>query len=730
MRNHNLKKSSGLNGANKGQIIYVEVEYSREQRELEQKINEELGKEMPDVNKMKQWRDEIIQLQRQVQNNQNLMQTNFSQLNQLEDAVSPTKNKHSGLNALLYIGSFLIIAGAGSLIIATSTNEMTKCMILLAMVMIFYVGGLMMRNKSILLPAGTALVGTALAITPFLGLAFSNLAYMEWNVAWFFTSVLGVVLYSIATILLNNEVIAYFSLAFAISLVCSVPACLEWSVIWCFVAMMCASIAFSGINILSKKYQLKIFKDPVYFASRWLAVIIALASIMVAPVSETWQYVLIFGLGLLQTGLNWYMTRDKIDEVIVRGFAQTFLPILVFAITDHNLFLTGITISVTTLMHAVWSVFIYEKNPETNKIVECVLTIILLVVSVMALLMVGNGEMIELGHNQFEITKLLTVIWCLLLILFCGWVSRKRKNDNWLYGTMGALAVLPIVVYFAFLNNILLQPTYYYMICYMSLLIGFLIWLKYCSSKERKAMEFLVDFSLIAMILSTLIFCILGISEHEMWFHSILFIGLALAWGLAGKMVRVRAFYEVGFYVCLAFLCRIINEIGGMVDLDGHVWAALIIHTIGLGLCAVGFSESYNKKQDIGAGYVRQLIGIIIISVAMYFLALGASNSYNMGWQLVFLLEEILLLVVGVLRRWKWMWITGAVGTVFAVMGFTRGVAYVWFILIGIGLIALVIYKLAKKNKIENSKNSNFMKLNDSTGVNESENQSSNNDEG
>lgn len=95
---------------------------------------------------------------------------------------------------------------------------------------------------------------------------------------------------------------------------------------------------------------------------------------------------------------------------------------------------------------------------------------------------------------------------------------------------------------------------------------------------------------------------------------------------------------------------------------------------------------------------IREMIGVIGGSVLMAEVAFESNLDANTVWvPMAFLIEEVVILLAGVALKQKMIWIPGAIGAVLGVMELTNGVPYVWLILLGIGVIGVVTWRIAKR---------------------------------
>ena len=79
--------------------------------------------------------------------------------------------------------------------------------------------------------------------------------------------------------------------------------------------------------------------------------------------------------------------------------------------------------------------------------------------------------------------------------------------------------------------------------------------------------------------------------------------------------------------------------------------------------------------------------------------AMAYSEEKNYLWSIVFILEQVALMLAGIFTKRKWLTITAIVLSVIATLELTDGPSSIWLLLIGVGLIAFVAWQLVKNNK-------------------------------
>lgn len=187
------------------------------------------------------------------------------------------------------------------------------------------------------------------------------------------------------------------------------------------------------------------------------------------------------------------------------------------------------------------------------------------------------------------------------------------------------------------------------------------------------------------------VWAVLGGASLAQYFHysplqqaaaagSIAVIGLTL--GVHGYLLRRLNLVEAGFYVAIFGTQRLVGvaipEL--TVVFYAHWWA--------LALALVAW------KRGLGQRLVRLVIAMAIITLAVGTMAL----SGNLGYQLLFLIEHIVLLIIGAATQRQWAIWWGIIASVLAILYFLKGYPFVWLAFLGFFLIGVVVWRLNKSH--------------------------------
>ena len=167
----------------------------------------------------------------------------------------------------------------------------------------------------------------------------------------------------------------------------------------------------------------------------------------------------------------------------------------------------------------------------------------------------------------------------------------------------------------------------------------------------------------------------------------------------------MNVFYEVAVYTCAVGLVSLTSEVMlGPSTYNSYSrsnTAAVIkqiidAHIIGIALFGTQLLSKYlYKKGD----KIRFIIGYSIFSVSMTVACISFTNTSDIGWALLFLIEQVVALLYSVAKRENWLIWFSSIEIFLIAFRLTSGLYFLWLGIIGIGLIAFVIWQLSKANK-------------------------------
>jgi hypothetical protein len=247
------------------------------------------------------------------------------------------KRSLRNLNLILYIASFLLVA-AGALFVASSSSAMVKLIGVCIIIAIFYLAGYIIYTKvERLRPAGLAFLGTGLALIPFAGFAFQDFSNLSATTSWLITSIVGLVAYFAAAILLQSQLVSYLTMAFVLSLVGSTTATGTQAIVWQFVAIIGISLIASIVAYFKPQWLPSIFSRPIEHTGQIVTPVALVASLTIFDRLRITDYEIVFAIATLHYVVAWLQSRTITYETIVRVLAYIVVSLLVWDVTESSL---------------------------------------------------------------------------------------------------------------------------------------------------------------------------------------------------------------------------------------------------------------------------------------------------------------------------------------------------------------------------------------------------------
>ena len=357
----------------------------------------------------------------------------------LPEKKSPLEKEQvalKNLNTMLYVASFLLVAAAAAFI-ASNTPKEVRLILLWIVVGLFYGGGLTLYTLNTRLrPAAVSFVGTGLAILPFAGFALTLLADIPGQITWLITSLIGIVAYGIATVVLKQAVIAYMTLAFVLSLASSSTMALQLPLIWSFVAVMIVALLAHFIATLKSTVVPIVFARPIEQTGQYITPLALLASLFAITTLSVGEYCLIFALASLQYAVYWTQKRTYQNETIVRSLSLITFVLLGFTLAKDSALFVSIWMTALICVNALYSLIRVRLAELTSRNYESAWIIGSLTAFIMTIT----------GWFQTDFAALGVTISLILISIIAATATIRLRQVEWAYICLGVSLALPYTV--------------------------------------------------------------------------------------------------------------------------------------------------------------------------------------------------------------------------------------------------------------------------------------------
>lgn len=354
-----------------------------------------------------------------------------------EDVAAQTaKREQDNINTMLYVASFLLV-GAAIIFIGTSLPAMAKFVGLLGVALAFYIVGLILHAKVIKLrPAATAFVGTGLALVPFVGLALYNYVLRDGALSWWLTSVVGLVMFFYALVVMRNTVLGYLTVAFVFSLTTSSVAVLSLPFVWYFVGIILVGSIVQYLSYKAPSWLPQELRKPLSDSGQLSVPLAAIGSVLAGERLKLFDYELVTGVASLHYGVRAYGLRQTQQYFayfsVARILLIIFSVIVVYDIFDHRYAVAAVL---------VISAFLTQLYALKHRL--------------------DQYEIVWLGYAQAALGAAIFIIlpeWRYVSVILVGlllmswWQLAVMKKEEYGLGGLLAISAIPYVICIHLLN--------------------------------------------------------------------------------------------------------------------------------------------------------------------------------------------------------------------------------------------------------------------------------------
>ncbi len=263
-------------------------------------------------------------------------------------------------NILLGVACLFLIAAAVTFASVTG-SPIVRAVAIGVVAALSYVAGLVIYSLSARLkPVGFALVALGIALLPIAAGLLGASDSIPGSVAWFAASLVGVIAYVLAAILLKSETIMWFGLLFVGSLVLSIVNFAALPPVAFFYGLLVTATVFALFAALGRSRLPKRFVRPHMLLGEILAPTSAVACLFVQPFPATYQWAILFGLltafYIISASLNrwgWQAIVARVTGALTIALTANAVTKLISDTDDAIRFATGLAFLVVGLWHVV-----------------------------------------------------------------------------------------------------------------------------------------------------------------------------------------------------------------------------------------------------------------------------------------------------------------------------------------------------------------------------------------
>ena len=638
------------------------------------------------------------------------------------------QNPYASINWILAVACFCVIAGL-LVMVSTINSKLVAPLFVLVALALFAIGYAIYKYVAVLKPVGSAFLTSSMILLPCCLMSFIDI-FDDGIMAAIVTSLLCLLFYAGGAFVLNNTILGGFSYFWAMCLLWSLFAKLPGSLE--FIPYQLVLPVFIICYIANYFYFEKVKWLPVCFRSGALVFSLVLPPLLLCyaagsiliddfaldfPLHRTIVLLLLFAI----YAWRYFKQKSTVNNIKMRFLGQFLILFLIADSMNYSIFMTGMRINTKIInfsifwafsffAQAVATLLIKHKDEKDNKL-EGNAGIGALFGLAGTLLIAGG-----LPSNRYGVVA--CVVLALLAALGAIYAIR-RKNLDWLYASYVALVILACVLGTTIFKS---SWTTLHSFIYFTVLslLAIVLYPIIAGLDETKALRF----TLIASLTSSIVAAIAGMDYFK--YDFIAWVVPALStWLIFAMAHKQKILLELSIYLTALVAIVLVSDVattmlqscgaypydnfthGGRYSLcrnnilDAQKFVQINVLSLTFLLTSFLF-ESWKKKEEkkpwrvAGAHLSFSILGSLIALFA---------HSYHedLAIGLIFLLEEAAILIGASLIQKRWMAIMSGVIIGFGGVYLTGlyKYTYIWMILLGLGLIGLVVWRLVALSKKE-----------------------------
>ncbi len=638
------------------------------------------------------------------------------------------QNPYASINWILAVACFCVIAGL-LVMVSTINSKLVAPLFVLVALALFAIGYAIYKYVAVLKPVGSAFLTSSMILLPCCLMSFIDI-FDDGIMAAIVTSLLCLLFYAGGAFVLNNTILGGFSYFWAMCLLWSLFAKLPGSLE--FIPYQLVLPVFIICYIANYFYFEKVKWLPVCFRSGALVFSLVLPPLLLCyaacsiliddfaldfPLHRTIVLLLIFAI----YAWRYFKQKSTVNNIKMRFLGQFLILFLIADRMNYSIFMTGMRINTKIInfsiiwafsffAQAVVTLLIKHKDEKDNKL-EGNAGIGALFGLAGTLLIAGG-----LPSNRYGVVA--CVVLALLAALGAIYAIR-RKNLDWLYASYVALVILACVLGTTIFKSswtTLHSFIYFTMLSLLAVVLYPII----AGLNKTKALRF----TLIASLTSSIVAAIVGVDYFK--YDFIAWVVPALSTWLIFAMARKqKILLELSIYFTALVAIVLVSDVattmlqscgaypydnfthGGRYSLcrdnilDAQKFVQINVLSLTFLLTSFLF-EGWKKKGEKKPW--RVAVAHLSFSIFGSLIALFAHSYHeDLAIGLIFLLEEAAILVGASLIQKRWMAIMSGVIIGFGGVYLTGlyKYTYIWMILLGLGLIGLVVWRLVALSKKE-----------------------------
>ena len=610
--------------------------------------------------------------------------------------------KNAGLlNAFLYVGSFMLV---GSMLMFMQDYPTAMPVVSIVATSIALLAGLLLYGLvDFLRPVGLAFSYTGLAILPFWFFAFHEFGCTP-EVSFFLSALASTIGYIIVTIITKSQMGGWISYLWLLAFGACLPitgnayaytACLLPMLVALF-ALICWARRVKwlpvGFRQASSVMAYAAVPAVAFFIMPYFLVESGAEK---APLLRS----LFFFLATVHYLVDWLIEKKRALLVVARILFQVFLIALISDITGYSFFnihkentTASVAIAIVwlagSLIQTIISLFVKSKTEAEAKTERGMLAISLACIGITPLFCQGLP-----AQATAAIFFAMAIVVAILGVL----ITFVKKNLVWAFATLVAVLFTPFAI--EGMMAIKWEMWVYYVIY---ALISTLALILYATVLRKVQVRCSFRLTVTAIIACAALGAFGGsLFSYDGSWPCIPIVIAAAQFALLGLASDRDECYELSIYSVATAVYFFIHSLGHysydarqVFGAPHYLEDAIFGLLLGGSLIGAGLIREKDKKNG-----VRQILGFILMSLIMFDAAAEGSSDNSQVAPLMLIGAELITMFIGLATDRKWMAIASACIVAFDVMFLMNSQNWLTFGIVGIGMIGIVVWMLAKNNR-------------------------------
>ena len=298
------------------------------------------------------------------------------------------------------------------------------------------------------------------------------------------------------------------------------------------------------------------------------------------------------------------------------------------------------------------------------------------------------------------------IVWiviCIVTAILGVLHAMRYKNVTWSLATVASIIILPIIY-----GVNIAKPSWgagAYMACYSVIGLVFLFGY-YAMQRIQKHESDVVGIVAISVTSAAII-----ITSIDANFSGVGYLVVAGLIATLTSLSKQKWLYELSIY---ATAMSLFSFAGNVYDLavkglpNDHIYSysgssksleygiALSVARAHIIMIAFGLTSWLYERKKGPSAQARLIIGYSLFTLIM---SVTCTINNSLGWGILLLIEQVVALIFAVMTHRVWMTWVSSIAIFLIALRLTGGFNFIWLGIIGIALIAFVIWQLSRQNK-------------------------------